>query len=141
MDGRYGAHYGLCHPLHQIINFLGVGKGQFNEFFCIILLLATTQDILYPYGPGHRDLETPKMDDGSSPEITLLIPFIFFNIPYRSIYVSLDQDPHCYCIETSAHKIISNSYTDGKCEKVLYGKFLLPKIKGFIWPEPSLEIP
>lgn len=28
------------------------------------------------------------MDDGSSPEITLLIPFIFFNVPYRSIYVS-----------------------------------------------------
>ncbi|KAF7643663.1 hypothetical protein LDENG_00235640 [Lucifuga dentata] len=28
------------------------------------------------------------MDDGSSPEITLLIPFIFFNVPYRSIYVN-----------------------------------------------------
>uniref|UniRef100_A0A3Q2CMV0 Tectorin alpha n=1 Tax=Cyprinodon variegatus TaxID=28743 RepID=A0A3Q2CMV0_CYPVA len=45
-------------------------------------------DVLYPYGPGHRDLETPKMDDGSSPEIPLLIPFIFFNVPYRSIYVN-----------------------------------------------------
>lgn len=101
-------------------------------FFCIILLLATIQDILYPYGPGHRDLETPKMDDGSSPEITLLIPFIFFNIPYRSIYVSLDQDSHYYCIETSAHKIIYDSYTDGKCDKVLYGKFLLPQIKGLM---------
>ncbi|XP_026225589.1 alpha-tectorin [Anabas testudineus] len=49
---------------------------------------ASTQDILYPYGPSHRDLETPKMDDGSSPEIALLIPFIFFNVPYRSIYVN-----------------------------------------------------
>ncbi|GLD46411.1 alpha-tectorin [Lates japonicus] len=49
---------------------------------------ASTQDILYPYGPSHRDLETPKMDDGSSPEIVLLIPFIFFNVPYRSIYVN-----------------------------------------------------
>lgn len=53
----------------------------------MFLLLAATQDILYPYGPSHRDLETPKMDDGSSPEVTLLIPFIFFNVPYRSVYV------------------------------------------------------
>ncbi|XP_039634453.1 alpha-tectorin isoform X5 [Perca fluviatilis] len=47
-----------------------------------------TQDILYPYGPSHRDLETPKMDDGSSTENILLIQFIFFNVPYRSIYVN-----------------------------------------------------
>ncbi|KAM4544548.1 alpha-tectorin isoform 1-T1 [Odontesthes bonariensis] len=49
---------------------------------------ASTKDVLYPYGPGHRDLETPKMDDGSSPEIALLVPFFFFNVPYRSIYVN-----------------------------------------------------
>lgn len=60
----------------------------------MFFLLATTQDILYPYGPGHRDLETPKMDDGSSPEITLLVPFIFFNVPYRSIYVRLNQNSY-----------------------------------------------
>ncbi|XP_028323355.1 alpha-tectorin isoform X2 [Gouania willdenowi] len=60
----------------------------FGLFSRIRAPLASTQDILYPYGPGHRDLETPKMDDGSSPEIPLLIPFIFFNLPYRSIYVN-----------------------------------------------------
>ncbi|XP_055082658.1 alpha-tectorin [Periophthalmus magnuspinnatus] len=49
---------------------------------------GNTQEILYPFGPEHRDLETPKMDDGSSPEITLLIPFVFFNIPYRTAYVN-----------------------------------------------------
>ncbi|KAM6907349.1 alpha-tectorin [Xenentodon cancila] len=49
---------------------------------------ASIQDVLYPYGPGQRDLETPKMDDGSSTEVPLLIPFIFFNVPYRSIYVN-----------------------------------------------------
>lgn len=49
---------------------------------------------MYPYGLSHRDLETPKMDDGSSPEITLIIHFIFFNVPYRSIYVSLDQNSY-----------------------------------------------
>ncbi|CAB1442082.1 unnamed protein product [Pleuronectes platessa] len=56
--------------------------------FSLFTQTASTQDILYPYGPGNRDLETPKMDDGSSPEISLLIPFVFFNIPYRSIYVN-----------------------------------------------------
>lgn len=61
------------------------------DYTPVILIAASIQDILYPYGSGHRDLETPKMDDGSSPEVVLLIPFIFFNIPYRSIYVSLAQ--------------------------------------------------
>lgn len=55
------------------------------------LCLAFSQDTLYPFGPAHRDLETPKMDDGSSPEIPLLIPFIFFNVPYRSLYVSVQN--------------------------------------------------
>ncbi|KAM3868709.1 alpha-tectorin [Diretmus argenteus] len=50
--------------------------------------LASNQDLLYPFGLGNRDLETPKMDDGSSAENILLIPFIFFNSPYRSIYVN-----------------------------------------------------
>ncbi|XP_020319975.1 alpha-tectorin [Oncorhynchus kisutch] len=49
---------------------------------------ALSQEIMYPYGPVHRDLETPKMDDGSSTEIIILMPFIFFNNPYRSIYVN-----------------------------------------------------
>ncbi|TKS83231.1 Alpha-tectorin Precursor [Collichthys lucidus] len=49
---------------------------------------ASTRDLLYPFGPSHRDLETPKMDDGSSPEITMLIHFIYFNVPYRSLYVN-----------------------------------------------------
>lgn len=65
-----------------------------NKFLYVILLLASAQDVLYPYGPGHKDLETPKMDDGSSPEIIVLVPFVFFNIPYRSIYVSLEHNSH-----------------------------------------------
>lgn len=77
---------------HSISSSFNVENSPFNEFVCFTLLLASTQDILYPYGPGHRDLETPKMDDGSSPEVILLIHFVFFNIPYRSIYVSLDQN-------------------------------------------------
>lgn len=59
---------------------------------------------MYPYGSAHRDLETPKMDDGSSPEITLLIHFIFFNIPYRTIYVSPDQSSQTLTIEHKALK-------------------------------------
>lgn len=31
------------------------------------------------------------MDDGSSAEITLLIQFYFFSVPYRTIYVSFHQ--------------------------------------------------
>uniref|UniRef100_A0AAY5JW14 Tectorin alpha n=1 Tax=Esox lucius TaxID=8010 RepID=A0AAY5JW14_ESOLU len=53
-----------------------------------LLPSAHSREILYPYGPTYRDLETPKMDDGSSTEIILLMPFIFFNNPYRSIYVN-----------------------------------------------------
>ncbi|KAK9536794.1 hypothetical protein VZT92_006555 [Zoarces viviparus] len=58
------------------------------HLFSIFVQTGGSKDILYPYGLGHRDLETPKMDDGSSAEITLLIHFIFFKIPYRSIYIN-----------------------------------------------------
>uniref|UniRef100_A0A3B3QDX7 Tectorin alpha n=1 Tax=Paramormyrops kingsleyae TaxID=1676925 RepID=A0A3B3QDX7_9TELE len=44
--------------------------------------------ILYPFGQAYGDFETAKMDDGSSPEVNLLLPFIFFSVPYRSIFVN-----------------------------------------------------
>lgn len=64
----------------------------FGDIIFFIACLALSQDTLYPFGPSHRDLETPKMDDGSSPEIPLLIPFIFFSVPYRSLYVSVENN-------------------------------------------------
>nr|XP_009911479.1 PREDICTED: alpha-tectorin-like [Haliaeetus albicilla] len=41
---------------------------------------------LYPF--WQNDTKTPKVDDGSSPEIKISIPFIFFGAPYRSVYVN-----------------------------------------------------
>uniref|UniRef100_A0A8C5SFY2 Tectorin alpha n=1 Tax=Laticauda laticaudata TaxID=8630 RepID=A0A8C5SFY2_LATLA len=45
-----------------------------------------TMGILYPFWPN--DTKTPKVDDGSSPEIKLSFPFIFFGAPYRTIFVN-----------------------------------------------------
>lgn len=64
---------------------------MFKHFRAVPILTVNAQDIMYPYGPAHRDLETPKMDDGSSPEISLTMQFVFFNVPYRSIYVSFSN--------------------------------------------------
>lgn len=50
------------------------------------LLAAHAMASLYPF--WHNDTRTPKVDDGSSPEIKLSIPFIFFGAPYRTVYVS-----------------------------------------------------
>lgn len=61
---------------------------MFKHLHSVSDLTANAQDIMYPYGPAHRDIETPKMDDGSSPEISLTLQYVFFNVPYRSIYVS-----------------------------------------------------
>ncbi|KAL7981567.1 hypothetical protein Chor_005655 [Crotalus horridus] len=47
---------------------------------------AQTMGILYPFWPN--DTKTPKVDDGSSPEIKLSVPFIFFGVPYRTIFVN-----------------------------------------------------
>ncbi|NXJ78918.1 TECTA protein, partial [Trogon melanurus] len=41
---------------------------------------------LYPF--WQNDTKTPKVDDGSSPEIKISVPFIFFGASYRSIYVN-----------------------------------------------------
>lgn len=70
------------------------------------------------------------MDDGSSPEITLLIPFIFFNIPYRSIYVSLDQDSHHYCTEPQLIKLSTTLILMESVMKFYMASFYSLKIKG-----------
>lgn len=41
---------------------------------------------MYPF--WQNDTKTPKVDDGSSPEIKLAIPVFFFGVPYRTVYVS-----------------------------------------------------
>lgn len=43
-------------------------------------------EVLYPF--WQNETKTPKVDDGSSPEIKLSIPFIFFGVPYKTVYVS-----------------------------------------------------
>jgi len=53
------------------------------------LLAAHAMASLYPFWPN--DTKTPKVDDGSSPEIKLSVPFIFFGAPYRTVYVSGEQ--------------------------------------------------
>lgn len=68
-----------------------------KHLHALSVFTANAQDIMYPYGPAHRDLETPKMDDGSSSEISLTLQYVFFNIPYRSIYVS---PSNIYCWST-----------------------------------------
>ncbi|NXG08040.1 TECTA protein, partial [Sakesphorus luctuosus] len=47
---------------------------------------AHTMGSLYPF--WQNDTRTPKVDDGSSPEIKISVPFIYFGVPYRSIYVN-----------------------------------------------------
>ncbi|XP_034539787.1 alpha-tectorin [Notolabrus celidotus] len=68
--------------------FVYLKRWKVSMMFVFVQTRASPQEILYPYGPGTRDLETPKMDDGSSAEINLLISFIYFNVPYRTIYVN-----------------------------------------------------
>ncbi len=87
------------------------------EFLCqkfLFFCLAFSQDTLYPFGPAHRDIETPKMDDGSSPEIQILTPFIFFNVPYRSLYVSV-QNMEENCSEKNSAKISMQNLSSELC--------------------------
>ncbi|XP_063799566.1 alpha-tectorin [Pseudophryne corroboree] len=52
--------------------------------FCF--LQAQSKSILYPF--WQNDTKTPKVDDGSSSEIKLSLPFIFFGVPYKALYVN-----------------------------------------------------
>ncbi|XP_059813041.1 alpha-tectorin [Hypanus sabinus] len=45
-------------------------------------------ELLYPFGSRNMDSETPKVDDGGSPEIPLLITFPFFAVGQRSLHVN-----------------------------------------------------
>ncbi|XP_066494913.1 sushi, nidogen and EGF-like domain-containing protein 1 [Tiliqua scincoides] len=44
--------------------------------------------LMYPYGPTVGDSVNPKSDDGTSPEISISVPFTFYGRPYKSLYVN-----------------------------------------------------
>ncbi|NXX13325.1 TECTA protein, partial [Podargus strigoides] len=44
--------------------------------------------LLYPYGVAQGDQKNPKLDDGTSKEISLTVPFTFYGREYRNIYVN-----------------------------------------------------
>ncbi|XP_054855760.1 sushi, nidogen and EGF-like domain-containing protein 1 [Eublepharis macularius] len=68
------------------------------ETFCAFLLLAAgstltsaqnpTGSLLYPYGTSQGDRKNDKIDDGSSAEISISVPFTFYTKPYHSLYVN-----------------------------------------------------
>lgn len=43
---------------------------------------------LYPFGPSEGDIALPHLGDGSSGEIPILVPFLFFGQSYDSLFVS-----------------------------------------------------
>ncbi|KAF1561266.1 Alpha-tectorin, partial [Eudyptes schlegeli] len=44
--------------------------------------------LLYPYGPHQHDHKTPKLDDGTSKEISLAVPFTFYGKKHQTLYVN-----------------------------------------------------
>ncbi|XP_053908627.1 sushi, nidogen and EGF-like domain-containing protein 1 isoform X2 [Cuculus canorus] len=44
--------------------------------------------LLYPYGSDEGDRKTPKLDDGTSPKVSLSVPFTFYGKKHRSLYVN-----------------------------------------------------
>lgn len=72
----------------------------------LTLLPAHAMKSLYPF--WQNDTKTPKVDDGSSPEIKISVPFIFFGAPYRSVYVSEEAD-HPFILFLAISSCILNS--------------------------------
>ncbi|XP_077695788.1 alpha-tectorin isoform X4 [Eretmochelys imbricata] len=70
----------------QVMNYPSLIRTWVAFVFMVVRQQAQSMEILYPF--WQNDTKTPKVDDGSSSEIKLSIPFIFFGIPYRSIYVN-----------------------------------------------------
>ncbi|NXX86883.1 TECTA protein, partial [Urocolius indicus] len=44
--------------------------------------------LLYPYGLEQNDQKNPKLDDGTSQELSLAVPFTFYGKEHRSLYVN-----------------------------------------------------
>ncbi|XP_051499903.1 sushi, nidogen and EGF-like domain-containing protein 1 isoform X2 [Apus apus] len=44
--------------------------------------------LLYPYGLDQGDQKNPKLDDGTSPKLTLTVPFTFYGKEHQSLYVN-----------------------------------------------------
>ncbi|XP_061452981.1 sushi, nidogen and EGF-like domain-containing protein 1 isoform X2 [Rhineura floridana] len=69
------------------------------ETLCAFLLLAVgsaltspvnnpKELLMYPYGTAQGDSKNPKSDDGTSPEVSIALPFTFYGKKYYSLYVN-----------------------------------------------------
>uniref|UniRef100_A0A8C0IDI9 NIDO domain-containing protein n=1 Tax=Bubo bubo TaxID=30461 RepID=A0A8C0IDI9_BUBBB len=66
------------------------------SFFVLVLMLGTVVKVqpvqgasmLYPYGLDQGDHKNPKLDDGTSEEISLTVPFTFYSKEYQNLYVN-----------------------------------------------------
>ncbi|XP_077193128.1 IgGFc-binding protein-like [Paroedura picta] len=72
---------GLVHPIHRMNETPIPGS-------TLTSTLSPTGSVLYHYGTSQGDRKNDKLDDGSSSEITISVPFTFYGKPYRSLYVN-----------------------------------------------------
>ena len=63
--------------------------------FVIALCDAIQKDQLFPYGLTDERLAS-DVDDGSSPEIQLSVPIVFYETIYKSIFVSHNKMTYSY---------------------------------------------
>ncbi|XP_074786481.1 alpha-tectorin-like [Athene noctua] len=74
-----------------------VGAGMKPSFVVLFLMLGAVVNVrpvqgeasvLYPYGPDQGDQKNPKLDDGTSEQVALAVPFTFYSQEYQSLYVN-----------------------------------------------------
>ncbi|XP_076216835.1 alpha-tectorin-like isoform X1 [Aptenodytes patagonicus] len=87
--------WGFFQFLRNFYNFAGAGMKPSFAFLLVMLgavmngqLVYENVSLLYPYGPQQHDHKNPKLDDGTSKEISLTVPFTFYGKKHQTLYVN-----------------------------------------------------
>ena len=60
----------------------------FLNIFQVVYMRVELSDF-YPYGPENGDSVVPTNDDGSSGRVQIGVPFPFFDVDHKSLFVSV----------------------------------------------------
>ncbi|XP_043532334.1 alpha-tectorin [Chiloscyllium plagiosum] len=88
---RFFIRYHINHPDEELPDrqlYKTFVRIWINSPFCYVQHGNRPFELLYQFGTRSSDSETPKVDDGGSPEIHLSITFPFFAMGQRSLHVN-----------------------------------------------------